>query len=434
MIRGSTSRRRFLASVAAAGAAAFAGCSGLSFTGDEDRRDQPVSLPADAVGSIDWPASPFPAAVPASLGETHESRTREMLADVPAEPDVSNAAVATEISDERERTRERADADLQDQWPVDDLDAWRRRRGDAAEVRGAYCAATGNDDGSDLVTRRRGVRDDRTALAGDLEYRAESPAAAVLTYEPVESLLAECARYARPEVTYPADPVAEPFRAGEAVSRVERAEAAAADAEGFREAYLDERGGPDGTAPRWASLVAAAEALRGSVSRTRSTVRERTGGGEPLDDEDLSGTVAQELVAVSETRFESAVEDVERATEAGDCATAVVEAGTALAEIEAYRTAVEEIRDGEHREDPTEVSVRSAAERARATVGEVVAGDDPLVTRLVRPGLQVFGYTADRIEEGFGSAPRRTQASLAYVDLYASAVPAAAEFVRDRLE
>jgi len=190
--------------------------------------------------------------------------------------------------------------------------------------------------------------------------------------------------------------------------------------------------GREEAVPRWASLVAAAEELRGSVSRTRSTVRERTGGEEPFADEDLGGTVAQELVAVSELRVESAVDDVRRASDAGEYATVAIEAGTALAEIEAYRAAVGEIRDGEHRAVPSESSVRSAAERARTAVGEVVDVGDPLTTRLVRPGLEIVGYVADRIDEGYGSA-RRSQAELAYAALYANVVPAAAAFVRERL-
>ena len=427
--RASSSRRRFLAGIATAGAAAVAGCSGLPFTGGEERREAPASLPPDAVGSVEWPASPFPASVPGALADAHEARTRALLDDVPVDPELPNAAVAAAIGDDRERARRRADAELPEGWAVDDLSAWRRRREDAATVRGAYRAATGTDDGAALAARRRAVRRDRGTLASDLEYRAESPAAAVLAYEPVESLLAECARHVEPRVTYPDDPVAVPFRAGEAVGRVERAAAAASDAAGFRDAYLDDR---DEASPRWASLVAAAEALRGSVSRTRSTVRERVGGEEPLADEDLSGTVAQELVATGDLRTESAVEDVRRAADAGEHATAVVASGVALAEVEAYRGAVAAIRDGEHRDVPTEGSVRSAADRAQASVSEVVGRGDPLATRLVRPVLELFGYVADRIEEGYGSV-RRSQASLVYGSLYAGAVPAATEFVRERL-
>lgn len=353
-----------------------------------------------------------------------------MLADVPADPNVPNAAVAAKIGSDREHALVHANADAPDGWSVDALSAWRRRREDAAEVRGAHRAATGVDDGDDLAAQRRAVRDDRGALAADLVYRATSPTEAVLAYEPVESLLAECAGYVEPHVPYPADPIAEPFRAGEAVARVERARAAATDAEGLRDSFLGER---DDATPQWAPLVAGAGELRSSVSRTHATVRERTGGEDPIAEGDLSGTVAQELVATGDLRTESAVDDVRRAVDAGDHAIAVVDAGTALAEIEAYRTAVNEIRDGEHREAPSESSVRSAAERARAAVDEAVAHDDPLATRLVRPGLEVFEYAADRSEEGYGSA-RRTQASLVYVALYASAIPAAVGFVQERLE
>lgn len=423
-----SSRRRLLAGIATAGAAAIGGCSGLPFTGEQDGRDAPASLPPDAVEPLGWPASPFPVSAPGSLADAHETRARGLLAEVPADPDLPNAAVAAAIGDDRERALRRADQDVPDQWLVDTLSAWRRRREDAAAVCGAYRAATGDDDTSELAARRRTVRDDMGALAVDLEYRAESPAEAVLAHEPVESLLAECARHVRPRVTYPADPVAEPFRAGEAVGHVERARAAVADADGLREGFLGER---DGASSQWASLVAAADELQSSVSRTRTTVRNE--GGAPPDDEDLSGTVAQELVAVTDRRVESAVDDVKRASAAGEYATAVAESGTALAAIEALRTANAAIRNGEYRDSPSESSVRSAAERARKAVQEVIDADDSLATRLVRPGLEAIGYVGDRIEEGYGSV-RRTQGELASVALYAGAVPAATEFVRGRLE
>ncbi|TKX75888.1 hypothetical protein EXE46_01960 [Halorubrum sp. GN11_10-6_MGM] len=427
--RESRSRRGFLAGIAAAGAAATAGCSGVPFAGGEERREAPASLPSDAVGPVEWPASPFPVTVPESLASTHESRTRELLDAVPAEASIPNEAVAAAIGDDRERASRRANAEIPDGWPVDDLSAWRHRREDAAAVRGAHRAATGTDDGVDLAARRRAVRDDRGALASGLEYRAESPAAAVLAYEPVESLLAECARHVEPRVTYPDDPIAEPFRAGEVVGHVERARAAASDAEGLRDAYLD---GRDGATSQWASLVAAAGQLRGSVSRTRAAVRRRTNDGTPSGDEDLSGTVAQELLAVSGRRAESAVTDAERAADAGEHATAVIEAGTGLADIEARRRAVAEIGDGRFREVPSESSVRSAAERAHTAVRDAVERGGPLARRLVRPGVETLAYVADRIEEGYAS-PRRTQAELAYVDLYAGAVPATTAFVRERL-
>ncbi|WP_251106148.1 hypothetical protein [Halorubrum hochsteinianum] len=429
MTRRSGSRRRFLAGLGAAGAAAIAGCSGLPFTGEEERGGARASISSDAIGPVDWPGSPFPVAVPASMTDAHETRIRRLLDDVPADPDVPNDAVAASIADDRERALRNADGDPPDGWRVDALSAWRRRRADAAEVWGAYRAATGTDDGSDVVAQRRAVRDDRGALAAGLEFRAESPIEAVLAYEPVESLLAECERHLRPRTTYPADPIAEPFRVGEALARVERARAAVTDAEGIRAAYLAERAE---AVPRRASLFAVAEELHRSVIATRADVRERHGGETPPGDEDLSETVAQELFATGERRVESATDDVERAVDADDYATAVAEAGVGLAEIGAFRAAVDEIRDGGHREDPSEASIRSAAERAQAAVREAADDGGPLAARLARPSLETIGLLGDRIERGYAT-PRATQAELAFVDLYADAVPPAAEFVRERL-
>lgn len=430
MTRGSRSRRRFLGGLAAAGAAVTAGCSGLPFGGETRSDGDRVSLSSDVIGPIDRPAWPVPAATAGSLVEAHETRARDLLSEVPADPDIANAAVAARIEDERERSLQRTNGDPPEGWTGAVLAAWRRRRGDAATVRGAYRAATGVDDGADLVARRRAIREDRATLAADLEYRAGSVEEAVLAYEPIESLLAESARRVEPRVSYPADPVAEPFRAGEAVGDVERARATAADAAGLRSAYLDEE---DEASPRWAPLIAAAGGLRGSVSRTRSTVRERADGGASSSDEDLSGTVAQELLAVSERRVESTVGGVREAADAGDHATVAAESGVALAAVDALRTADAEVSEGEYAEAPTRSSVRAAAERARSGVDTAVDGDDPLATRLVRPAFETLERVADRIEEGYAS-PRRTQAELAFVDLYTGAVPRATAFVRDRLE
>lgn len=357
----SGSRRRFLAGIAAAGTAASAGCSGLPFGGETQSDDDRVSLSSDVIGEIDRPAWPFPVTTGGSLVEAHETRARDLLAEVPADPDIPNAAVAAQIGDDRERALQRTNADPPEEWPADALAEWRRRRGDAATVHGAYRAATGVDDGADLVARRRAIREDRATLAADLEYRAGSIEEAVLAYEPVESLLAASARFVEPRVSYPADPVAEPFQAGEVAGDVERARATVADAAGLRSAYLDEE---DEASPRWASLIAAAGGLRGSVSRTHSTVRGHTNGGASSSDEDLSGTVAQELLTVIEGRVERTVEDVREASDAGEHATVAAESGVALATIDALRTADDEVSEGKHAEAPTESSVRAAAERA----------------------------------------------------------------------
>jgi len=424
------SRRGVLAGLATAGAAAIAGCSTPPLDDDEGQRVEAAAVPPDLVDAVEWPPAPFPANVPASLGASHESRARDLLDAVPADPSLPNAAVAAAIADDRKRAAERGAAQPSDPWPTEALSARRRARGEAAMVRGTYRAATGVDDGADLAARRRAVREDRAALAADLEYRAPSTAAAALAYEPVESLLAACERHLRPTVRYPDDPVAAPFRAGNAVGDVERARAAATDAAGLRDAF---RGGREGLEPRWASLTAAADALDGSVHRTRARVRERTGGAATPDGEDLSGTVARELATVSAGRAEAAVGDIERASDAGHHAEAVVEAGTALAALEARRWAAEAIRDGRHREPPSESSLRSASERARDAVAEAVADGDGLASRIALPAVTSLERVADDIDRRYADA-RRTQARLRYVALYADAVPAATAFVRDRLE
>ncbi|RLM50612.1 twin-arginine translocation signal domain-containing protein [Halorubrum sp. Atlit-28R] len=428
MTRDSRSRRGFLAGLATAGAAAVAGCAASPLADGETNRGEATAVPPGLVDAVEWPPAPFPATVPDSLAAAHQSRARDLLDAVPAEPSLPNAAVAAAIADDRARAVERVDAEPTDPWPTEALAARRRARGTAATVRGAYRAATGVDESADLAARRRTVREDRAALAAGLEYRAESTAAAALAYEPVESLLAACARHLVPTVRYPDDPVAAPFRAGDAVGDVERARAAATDAAGLRDAFHGDREGID---PQWASLVAAAETLDGSVRRTRAEVRRRTGDEAVPTDEDLSGTVAQELAVATERRTASAVRGVERASDDGNYATAVIEAGTALATVEARRRAVEAIRDGGHRNPPSESSLRSAAERAREAVA-AVDGGDPLAARFVRPALASLGRVADEVDAGYAD-PRRTQAELTYAALYARAVPPATAFVRERL-
>ncbi|MGQ3328364.1 hypothetical protein [Halorubrum sp. FL23] len=430
MTRSDPSRRRFLAGICAAGAATLAGCSGLPFGEESPSDEAPVSLSRDDIAAIERPPSPFPATVPGSIADAHESRARELLDAVPADPSVPNAAVVAKLERDRERALGRLDRDPTGPSPIDALGAWRRRREDAAAVRGAYRAATGGDDGASVARQRQAVREERAALAADLTYRAGSPATAVLAYEPIESLLAECERHVRPRETYPSDPVAEPFRAGEAVGAVERARAAIGDALAIREAHL---GGRDDATSRWTSLVAAADGLEASVNRTRGSVLRGDRGPADASDEDLSGTVAQELIAMTDMRVESAVEDTVEATDRGTYATAVIEAGTALAAIEASRAVNSGIRDGGYREAPSASSIRSTSERVREAVREATGGGDPLAIRFVRPAVETVALAADRIEEGYGS-PGRAQAELTYADLYVRAVPAATEFVRERLD
>jgi hypothetical protein len=408
----------------------LAGCSALPFSDEESDDSEDVTLPPDAVGSITWPESPFPVGIPDSLTEAHDERARELLAAVPETPSIPNRAIAEELRSERERVAERLDNDVEEPWPTDKLSEWRGRRETAATVWGSYRAATGENDSEPVTDRRRAVRDDLSSFVADHEYRAPSPPEAVLAHASIESLVTDCRRRVRPEPAYPADPVANPLRAGDAVGRIEHARATLDDARGLWEAYVSER--PEAT-PQWAALIEASNELRRSVVRTRSTIRDVLEVDEPPFDADLEGTAGRTQFRTARRRVEAATSDHEEHLRQGDYATAVIEAGRALAAIEALRATVEGIRNGAYQDDVTVESVTQTADRAReATAAIKEGGDEKLAALLARPVFSMFESAPNLIEEGY-TDPVRLQGELALTELYARAVPAATEFLVDRL-
>ncbi|SFH54777.1 hypothetical protein SAMN04488066_10819 [Halorubrum aquaticum] len=429
-----------LAGLGSAGVAALAGCAGLRSSNDDEPAGTDVDLRPDAVESVEWPASPFPVAVPSSLAAAHEARARELLDAVPADPGdpddsedppIPNAAVARELRNERERAAERLESGSDRPWATGRLAEWRGIRSAAATVRGTHRAATGEDDAAAVRERGRAVREDLGSFVADHEYRARSPREAVLAHAPVEDLVAACRRRVRPRPEYPADPLARPFRAGEAVGRVERARASLDDATGLLEAYRVERAE---TASQWASLIGSARRLRAAVGRERSTVGEFLARDDPPVDDDLRGTAAGRLFTEASYRAESLAEDVEEHVDDGAPATAVVEAGRALVALEALGTAVEGIRDGAYRDAVTAESVDRMDDRARESLAGVAESDDPrLAARIARPALETHASAARRVEESYAD-PARVQGDLVLVDLYARAVPVATRFVLDRIE
>ncbi|WP_459193742.1 hypothetical protein [Halosimplex sp. J119] len=424
------SRRAVLAGLGTVGAAGLTGCSALPFGDDENQRED-VALPADAVEPMSWPESPFPVAVPEGVAETHRERAQELLEEVPAEPTVPNGAITEKLRSEREDAASGLADPVDDPWPIDRLSTWRSRRETAATVRGAYRAATGEDDGETVAERRRAVREDLGAFVAGTEYRASPTLEAVLVYAPIEELIADCRSDVRPDRPYPSDPIARPFQAGEALGQVERARATLRDARRLREVYLAER--TDATS-QWETLIDASGRLRFAVGRARSTVDAFLDVDEPPFEADLDGTAARTLFVESSRQVSSAVESHERYRDDGDYARAVIEAGQALAAVEALRTAIDGIRDGAYQGEVTVDSVTEAATRAREAIAAVEDAENrQLATRLVRPPLQTFEYLPRHIEEGYADAPR-VQGELARAELYARAVPAATAFVAQRLE
>ncbi|WP_066415096.1 hypothetical protein [Halorubrum aethiopicum] len=426
-----TSRRSLLAGVASAGVAALAGCAGIAPWRDDETDRADVDLAPDAVEPVERPASPFPVAVPSSLAAAHEERARGLLETVPAEPSVPNAAVTRRLRNERERAADRIENGVDRPWPTERLAGWRGTRSEAATVRGAHRAATGEHDAAALEERRRTVREDLASFAAGHEYRARSPREAVLAHAPVEDLAATCRRRVRPVLTYPSDPVARPFRAGEAVGRVEHARASLADAIGLLEAYDGERAE---TPSQWSALIASADRLRAAVYRSRSRVGEYLGDDTPPVDDDLAGTPARRLYDTASGRAESLVEETRERVDDGDVATAASAAGRALAAVAALETAVEGIRGDGYREPVTAESVERAADRAREALAGVAESDDPrLAARFAEPALGTHAYVVDRLDEGYAD-PVRVQGDLTWIDLHARAVPPATRFVLERLE
>ncbi|MGQ4556640.1 hypothetical protein [Halobellus sp. GM3] len=445
--RAMQSRRTVLAALGTVGVAGLAGCSSVPFwDGRDDERDD-VSLSADAVEPVAWPPSPFPVAVPPTLAEGHRERARELLATVPSDPSVPNRSIAAEIRSDRERVSNRLAEAVEEPWPTEGLGEWRGRVGSAATVRGTYRAATGESDADAVPARSAAVREELGAFVAGHEYRAASPLDAVLASAPIERLVADCRRRVRPNPAYPTDPLSRPFQAGEAVGRVELARAALGDARGLREAHLTARDDPT---PQWAALIDATDRLRIAVSRTRSTVRDFLDVDEPPFVADLEDTAGYWLFTGASRRVEGTVQTHEDHVDDGEYATAVIEAGRALAAVEALRAAIDGIRDGAYQSAVTVDSVSRAAARAREAIAAVEESGDSgsgdsgseggeerpdrrLATQLARPALESLAYVPTRIEERYADATR-VQGELAWIELYARAVPAATGFVLDRLE
>ena len=424
-------RRQILAGLGTAGIAGLAGCSGLPFVGDEGGTRPDFEIPLDAVPAIEWPRSPFPVDVPDALVETHRERARELLDIVPMDPSIPNGAIAEELRSDRERVASDLADGPTDPWPLDTLSGWRSRRGSAANVAATYRAATGEDDASTLGERRRVVRENLGSFTADHDYRAVSVREAVLVHAPIEDLLSSIRRRVRPDPPYPDDPVAAPFQAGDAFGRVERAGALCSDARRLRKTYLDAR---SGVRSQWNRLITASDRLRFAVAETREPVDAFLDAGRDAFDQDLDGTAAYTLFGTASREARWADDAVAEDREDGDYARSVVEAGEALAAMEALRTAIEGIRDGDYQDDVTLASLERGARRARdALDGIRTAEYGSLAAMIGRPALSAYDGVSYQIEENYAD-PLRLQGELAWVELYARAVPAATAFVVKRLD
>lgn len=433
-----TLRRNVLTTLGTVSIGGLAGCSALPFGGDQGEERENVSLPADTVEPIEWSKQSFPATVPSRLADVHHDRARELLAAVPSNPSVPNSAIAEELQSDREHAAGQLDEDINDPWPTQELSQWRDRRHIAATVRGAYRAATGEDDTETVTDRQQTVRDELYSFLADHEYRASSPLDAVLAHTPIEELVADCRQHIHSEPAYPADPIADPFQAGDAVGKVELTHAMLADARRLREVYLTERS--DVSSQR-ANLIDTSDRLRIAIDQTHSTVYDFFESYEPprktaqrVFDADLTGTAGRELFVKASQHITSANEEFKQYRDDGNYAMAVIEAGQTLAAIEALRATIDGIRNGSYQNKVTVESVIQMAERTQEAILAIDTSENPgLAMQIGRPALDTVNHLPEHIERQYTDAVL-VEGELAWADLYARAVPAVTAFVSKRLE
>lgn len=384
------SRRAFLAGTAS-GLAALAGCSELPVGGGESAGG--VEYDGEALralvdsGDFDAPST-YPGPVPDRLAESHYGRATDLLDGVPSEPSFPNEVVASRLADERASVAEALSDPPGGETTLDSLSGWRYDRGNAAEVGGAYEAATGDASASGLRARRTAVRGDLAAFHEDWTYRAESPVAALAVHRELESLAATCRRYLTPDQPFPDDPQAAPFAAGELAGDVERARATLADAAGLRDAYVT--GGMDG---HWSTLGTAATRLGRAVHPTRRPVEPYVEPDASVEDFqlDVDGTPAERLFVETRRVVLRGQDLAAEATERGDHASAVAAHARTLTGLVAMAPVVDAIRDGEYDLPDSADAVADHREAAVAALEDALDVDPGLLAAVVaEPALRAL--------------------------------------------
>ncbi len=306
------------------------------------------------------PAS-YPGPVPDALADAHVERARALLDGVPRDVSFPNEAVERRLADERERVADGLSEAPADGATLYDLDSLRYDRGEAAELRAAYDAASGDADAARLRRRRDAVRDDLGALQEAWTYRGRTAAEAFAVHRRLESLAATGGRYLVPDRRFPADPQSAVFAAGEVAADVERARAAVADATGLRDAYVD-----DGMDAYWSDLGTAASRLERAIYPTRRPVEQYVAvDARPSDFErDLDGTPAHRLFVEARRVVLGAENRAEDAVERGHHASAVAACARTLLGLVAMSPVAAAIRDGEYGVPESTDAVVDARERA----------------------------------------------------------------------
>jgi hypothetical protein len=439
------SRRRFLATSAAgvAGVAGLAGCNALPLG---DSNPEPPDLPdseLEAIGATPIPDPP--SAFPVSLdegGDHHRERARELLAQVPESPEVPNGAVTAKLRERRtelasdlsgEATGERRH-DLWSATPaLDRLRHWRDRRGDAAELLGAYRAATGEFDPDAVEAGRDDLQSALAAFRQAWAYGGPDPVTAVAVHATIEGLVGRVENHVDPWPGLPATPQDAPFEAGGAVGEVERARAALTDATAIRNRFED---ASDTWSSHAAAIDAATESLRGSVFATKERVQGYLDAGPSQFDRDLRYTPAEALVRNTAHTVEWRTREASDARQRGHYAQATLASTESLAAIEAFEAVVDAVEAGRYGRIEDVATVREQRDRTVQTLELAWDADPrPLAVDLTdsMAGTLVTAYQELRGERSREPDAARAVANLAQVAHYASFVPAATRHFADVL-
>lgn len=425
-----SSRRALLAGLGTVASASLAGCAGLLDGGERSTPDIDRSALAAAVPPVDLPVDPLPVALPESLVANHRERASALLDAVPERPAVPNAVVARRLERDRERAAERLTDGVDARGALDRLNGWRSIRRSAADLRGAYRAATGHDDAERVRLRRRVVRGGLAAFVSDLEYRARDPVEAVLVYAPIEELASDARRQIQPVFPYPDDPLSAVEAAGRAVGSVEDAVATFADARGVESAYTDAH---SDLATHWVTLSEAAGRLDHSVARTLRPVEEYRRSGPDAFERDVSGTVAGRLFRMASTRARDGPDDVRDKRHAGEYARAVRQSARELVTAVVLKRVVEDVREDAIDDEVTRAAIVDAAARARDAFDALADATHPRLAAAIAT-TAANGYEGGRqyLGEQFYD-PADALVAFEYAARSAAVAPQAADFVAERL-
>lgn len=429
-------RRAFLAACGT-GLAALAGCLDVG-VGVGDDREYDVGRLSD-VAAADGPARPdaFPVATTGAMLDRHYDRAEELVSAVPERPTVPNGVVTRRLREERKHVVADLEGnhDDENETGLGRLSRARHVRSDAAEVDGAYRAATGGIDREVVAEREDTLRADLRSFEAAWAYRGDTPARALAVHAELEDLRGRVRRDGDAWPPIPADPATDPFQVGRRIGELESGRATLGDADRIRRAYLAGVDEPQSFRP---AITAAAHRLeeRGRWERRWVDGYVEPRSGDPPFDRSIEDTPAESLYRRAQIHASAHVEHARQSLREGDPAAAALANARGLAGLATLADAVDVIQAGKYgRPEDVEVVV-TAHEEAVAAV-EAALGTEPVAVTVdvafpATEALESGRYYLERAD-GDGHGVHEAIGEFAFARRYAQTVPSAVEAVVDAL-